>query len=264
MELIIGIILGFLLGFTGAGGSVFTVPLLVVLMGMPVNIAMGTALGAVALSAMYGVSSQYRNIEWSQGLLLGCIGMLTAPLGRWMSANIAELWLLIGFSALAIAIAVVMWRHAGARPRLVGPPEPDVNRDICCELGISGVARQLQTKRWVTVSGGLGIGFLSGLFGVGGGIFIVPFLNCVVGLSITAAVATSLFVIALVSSVGFLSHLALFPNFDFLIMLKIVIAGIAGLILGQRFALRVNGNQQQKFVAVLLSLISSFALFERI
>ena len=54
---------------------------------------------------------------------------------------------------------------------------------------------------------GLGIGILSGMFGIGGGAMIVPLLNAVFQLPMTAASATSLFSIAPTSISGSLRHL---------------------------------------------------------
>ena len=54
---------------------------------------------------------------------------------------------------------------------------------------------------------GLLIGILSGLFGIGGGIMIIPTLNLVFGLSPLASAATSLFVVAPTAISGTYRHL---------------------------------------------------------
>lgn len=53
---------------------------------------------------------------------------------------------------------------------------------------------------------GSATGLLSGLFGVGGGFLIVPALVLVASLPMRRAVATSLWVIAIISALGFASH----------------------------------------------------------
>jgi len=53
MLLTIGVVIVLLLGLTGAGGSVFAVPLLVMLAGIPMVDAVGISLGAVAVSTLY-------------------------------------------------------------------------------------------------------------------------------------------------------------------------------------------------------------------
>ena len=73
MILLVGLIIGLVLGLTGAGGSVFAVPLLILLAKLPVNEAIGLALGAVSISALYGSISNWRehNILWSPALVPG-------------------------------------------------------------------------------------------------------------------------------------------------------------------------------------------------
>jgi len=57
MSIIIGFIIGSVLGLTGAGGSIFAVPLLILLLNLAPSEAMGIGLGAVMASAMLGVSA---------------------------------------------------------------------------------------------------------------------------------------------------------------------------------------------------------------
>ena len=54
MELAVGLVIGGILGLTGAGGAAFALPLLVLLVGLPVQQAIGLSLATVALSAGYG------------------------------------------------------------------------------------------------------------------------------------------------------------------------------------------------------------------
>lgn len=86
MLLIIGMIIGLALGLTGAGGSVFAVPLLMLLAGMPMADAVGISLGAVAASTIYSslrnlVQKQSAPLLWQPGVILAGAGALTAPLG---------------------------------------------------------------------------------------------------------------------------------------------------------------------------------------
>jgi len=60
MVLLIGVVIGLVLGLTGAGGSIFAVPLLILLLSLPVNEAVGIALGAVSISALYGTVNNWR------------------------------------------------------------------------------------------------------------------------------------------------------------------------------------------------------------
>lgn len=50
------------------------------------------------------------------------------------------------------------------------------------------------------------VGFLTGLFGVGGGFLIIPALVLLLGLPMTVAVGTSLVIIVINSVAGFTAH----------------------------------------------------------
>ena len=76
MSVVIGLVIGLVLGLTGAGGSIFAVPLLMLLLGLPINDAIGIALGAVAVSAFIGTLSNWRAqyILWVPAIALGLGG----------------------------------------------------------------------------------------------------------------------------------------------------------------------------------------------
>ena len=109
MSVLIGLVIGLVLGLTGAGGSIFAVPLLMLLLGLPINDAIGIALGAVAVSALIGTLSNWRAqyILWIPAISLGLGGALVAPIGKQLGAQLPPVVLLVGFSALACIIALI-------------------------------------------------------------------------------------------------------------------------------------------------------------
>ena len=118
MSVLIGLVIGLVLGLTGAGGSIFAVPLLMLLLGLPINDAIGIALGAVAVSAFIGTLSNWRAqyILWVPAIALGLGGALVAPIGKNLGAQLPPLVLLVGFCALAFIIAGIMWRQTITAP----------------------------------------------------------------------------------------------------------------------------------------------------
>ena len=112
--LLVGALVGFSLGVTGAGGSILAVPLLILALDMRPQEAMGVSLGAVSAAAMVGVLVR-RHLHppnWQFALGLSATGMLTAPVGRWAANMVSETAVLLLFSVLALYIAVKMWRSA--------------------------------------------------------------------------------------------------------------------------------------------------------
>jgi uncharacterized membrane protein YfcA len=268
LEICVGIIVGLVLGLTGAGGAVFAVPMFVLLLGFSPNDAMGASLGIVSISAMVGVFVRLNKkiicIGTAFAMLVG--GALFAPVGRWLGSKTDETMLMIGFSILALFIASRMWRQARAQRRQAS-------------LDVS-VIEPIKPQGWVMLGAGSATGLLSGLFGVGGGFFIVPILTLYGRMDMRRAAATSLLVIAVVSSSGFISHLVMkmmsdsqhyvisvdakMSTFDRLSdwynliyraagiadLLYIALGAIIGMVIGSKMSSKVTGPRLQEAFAV--------------
>lgn len=103
---------------------------------------------------------------------------------------------------------------------------------------------------------GLGAGVLSGLFGVGGGVLIVPALIFVVGMSSHMAVGTSLG--ALLLPVGLLGAVAYYRtgNLDLKASLLIALGLFLGAYFGARVALSLSAVHLTRAFAVFLALVA--------
>lgn len=260
MILLIGFIIGLVLGLTGAGGSVFAVPLLMLLGGLTMPDAVGISLGAVAASALFGSlrNGRGKTILWTPGIILALTGMLLAPVGQWLSARIPATTLLVSFCALAIIIAVRMWLAASRSPehaRVVrgGNFSAQASPGLLCKLSKSG---QFELRpRCVSglIIGGAVVGLLSGLFGVGGGFLIVPLLLALSPISMGQAVSTSLVIIAAISSSGFISHALMHPAINTGLLGLIVVGGLLGMTLSQLISHKIaNASLQKIFAASLI------------
>ena len=271
MLLLIGLFIGLILGLTGAGGSVFAVPLLLLVGGFSMSDATGISLGAVAASTTYAslrnfLSRTNPSVLWKPGVILAISGALTAPAGKWLGMQWDEQWLIGGFSMLALSIAARMWFAAQKNPdsaqfvragNFAATPSPD----HLCNLSPSG---QFELRpRCVSglFIGGLVVGVLSGLFGVGGGFLIVPLLLALSAVTMAQAVSTSLLIIALISSSGFASHLLLSDSLQWQWLLLVAGGGVIGMILGQAIGKKIANALLQKLFAVGLLIVSALMIF---
>ena len=173
LALLVGCVIGLVLGLTGAGGSVFAVPLLTLVLGLPVDHAIGISLGAVGISAALGVVARLRlhEIAWLPAVSISMTGVITAPLGRTVGSWTHDGLLLLSFSILALYIAASIWRQSSKlqptsmRASLSSGPVQVISDT---QAGISpNVIRRVFSLAGIGVFAGL----LSGFFGVGGGFF---------------------------------------------------------------------------------------------
>jgi uncharacterized membrane protein YfcA len=106
----------------------------------------------------------------------------------------------------------------------------------------------------------VGVGFLSGLFGVGGGFLIVPALTAGLAFSIRAAIGTSLAVITLISTVGVAVHLASGRSMDAELALVMGAATFAGAAGGAALSPRLPQRALARGFACLVIAVAGYLL----
>lgn len=248
LTLLYGGIVGLSLGFTGGGGSIFAVPLLVYGLGLDFRSAVALSLAVVGLTAAYGAAIQARegNVLWRAGAVLGLGGILSAPLGARIGTQMPERLSLLLFAALMAFIGLQMLRRK------------DVDLDGV-PLSWMRCQREAGEKPHFSFScagkilgAGALSGLLSGIFGVGGGFLIVPALLIVACASIEEALATSLVGICIIAASGFLANTASLAPGSWLIAAWFLAGSAIGMILGIRSKARLSPR--------ILSLIFGFSV----
>jgi uncharacterized protein len=113
------------------------------------------------------------------------------------------------------------------------------------------------------VAAGSGIGFLTGLFGVGGGFVIVPALTLLLGLTMPEAIGTSLLVIAINSGVALLLRLGQ-STIEWRIAIPFTVAAIAGVLTGKRLADRLDPKSSLRWFAAMLVAVAIYTAIHAI
>jgi uncharacterized membrane protein YfcA len=234
LSMLFGAFVGFALGLTGGGGSLLAVPLLVYGLAIAPREAFGVSLAAVGATALVGVVPRIRagQVEVGTGMLFAIAGMLGAPLGTWVAGMIPETVLLALFAVLMLVVAWRMWKSQTTNEETLQAACDTDDRGPSCQRTADGKLRLTSRCAILLVVIGLITGFLSGMFGVGGGFVIVPALVLFSGMSIHKAVATSLLVIVLVSISGVASHFAAGRGISLEVTGLFVLGGVIGMSLG--------------------------------
>ena len=101
---------------------------------------------------------------------------------------------------------------------------------------------------------GVFVGIMSGLLGIGGGVFMVPIMVTYFAISQHEAHATSLAVVlptALVSAIVYGFH----GQTDMVLSLQIVIGSIVGANIGARVMQKIPAAQLKRFFGLMLALV---------
>ena len=267
MFLLTGILIGLVLGLTGAGGSVFAVPLLIMLTGISVHQAVGLSLGAVAVTAMFGClrAKTRKTILFLPAMLLAVTGILLVPLGQWLGHQLDPQVLVLSFALLAIVITLQMWRMASRNPETSSITRAsdlamDNSQGLLCRLSPNGQFQMRPRCMSGLLIGGAVVGVFSGIFGVGGGFLIVPLLLSLSQVSFRQAVGTSLLVITMISSIGFINFLLMSEsaqNLPVYHMFWLMAGGVIGMLSGQLLTDKIANARLQKIFAIALIVIVS-------
>lgn len=230
LELVLaGLTIGLMLGILGGGGAIFTAPLLIYGFDVTPLVATTVSLVVVLLAALSGLVGHHRagSIRWREGVLFGLVGTAGAALGSLVAVIVPERALLGGFAVLLLVAAVAMAR----------PPqkvlEGEHHRHVV-----------------VVVLVALGVGLVTGFFGVGGGFVIVPALVLALGFGMREAAATGLLVIAINA---FAALLVRGPEYlDWAIALPMAAGAMAGSAAGAFVAPHVPKEALRKGFAALM------------
>jgi uncharacterized membrane protein YfcA len=264
-----GTVVGFSMGLTGAGGSLLASPMLVYGIGFSARDAVGISLAAVGCTALIGAVPRMRSdrIDVRAGLIVAACGMLTAPLGTRLAGLLNEVVLLTAFAGLMLTIAVHMLRSASVasgRTRGSGSEEDAIHAAAMDSVAPSPTVPVTKLRKRYRIVllmiVGLMTGFLSGLFGVGGGFILVPALLLVTRMRIDRAIGTSLLCIFLVSVSGVTSLALHHQRIPLRETTLFIIGGVLGLLPASRIAGRVSGPKLQRVFASSIILIAGFVV----
>ena len=265
LSLFFGAFVGFSLGLTGGGGSIFAVPLLIYGLGIAPHQAVVISLAAVGATALVGALQRWyaREIEIGIGGVFALGGVLGTPIGSWVGHQLPGNLLLLLFAGLMILIASRMWLRAVNKPdearvvraSLEKSPAP---QGPACRLDPSGKIKLTAPCLGIMALTGVLTGILSGLFGVGGGFVIVPALIFFSTIDFHRAVATSLLTIALISGSGVAIQVASGEIIALDITSFFVAGGILGMGLGMILSRAISGPRLQQTFAFIIITVALF------
>ena len=244
-----GLAIGLAVGTLGGGGSVLAVPVLVYILGQSVPEATTASLVVVAAGAVAAGLSHARagRVCWRHAASFTAAAVPGIALGTVAAQLVSGPLLLAGFALVMLAAAHATWRKAED----CGPESnPPWERAHACP--------PLRLPR--DVAAGAAVGFVTGLFGVGGGFLIVPTLAIALAFTMRTAVGTSLVIITATSLVGLGIHLLAGRAVDVDVTTALTLACVTGAVAGAVAAPRIPQRALGRGFALLVAVVASYLL----
>ncbi len=250
---IFGVILGLIASMVGIGGGAFIVPILIILYGFEPANAIGTSLTCIIFTAAAATINYWRQkrIFFKTGLIMA---VLTAP-GAFLGAYITtilppdELGSAFAVFIILIALRLIFEKNPFKRgsTRDVSPSRKALESDDAV----------LASRKTLVAGVFLGFfgGIAAGLFGLGGGVLVVPIMTLAMGMPIHAATATSMFTMVFTTASGVTQHyVANHVNIEYALLLAV--GTVVGAQLGAHWSRKVSGNNLRRILAVVLVIVA--------
>jgi uncharacterized membrane protein YfcA len=253
-----GVAAGVFGSLLGLGGGILIVPLLTLVFGLPLRVAVGVSLVCVIVTSGAAASVYLeRNVaNLRLGMLLELFTAAGAVIGGAIAFLLDEQVLAGLFAALLVYVAVTMLRSATRRSAGETPEIASVGH----ESGAAGrtFAERLSGPdyRIVRLRGGavgsVLAGIVSALLGIGGGLVKVPVMHLIMAVPLRVATATSNLMIGITASTSAIVYL-LRGGIDPYVAGPTAVGVFLGATLGSRTAHRVDLRLLRLlFVVVLL------------
>jgi len=245
--------IGLVLGLTGGGGSILTVPILVYLMSINPVTATAYSLFIVGTTSTFGAIQNYRKnlVDIKNGFIFAIPSFIAVYLTRkYIVPEIPKVIiespiLITKDTFLMLFFAVIMVFGALS---VLKKKSQNTNSEEKRNLILIGI----QTFT---------IGIIIGLVGAGGGFLIIPSLILFAKLPMRKAVGTSLFIIAMNSLVGFIGDVQNL-EIDWLFLLTFSAISVVGIFIGMYLTKYTNESQLKQIFAYFVLVMAAIILLK--
>jgi len=261
----LGVLAGLVLGALGGGGAILTIPVLIYLLHLSPHAATTASLVIVGVSSLAAVPAHLRRSTCRVGdaLVLAAVGTIGTYAGSRASSAVPGEVLVVLLASLLAVVGGLMIRRAGGHGE--PPPAPPGSARAVSSGSVDADPPALRSSPGhlaKVVAVAIGIGLLTGFFGVGGGFAIVPALTLVLGYRVQVAVGTSLLVVALNSATALLSRLSTGGAMNWTLIALFTAGAIAGSLAGGWIGRRTSPARLQQAFGILLFLVAAYMLLQ--
>ncbi|MBZ0212016.1 MAG: sulfite exporter TauE/SafE family protein [Hyphomicrobium sp.] len=263
-----GCAVGFLSGLFGVGGGFLLTPLLI-FMGVPTAVAVGTGSMQILASSVSGALAQYRrrNVDVKMGAVLVVGGVAGSIIG----VSLMKILRQVGQFDLFVSLSYVTFLGAVGALMLI----ESIGSIQRTQAGQAVSVRKTGQHSWVHglplkmrfhrsklyISAlppamiGAFVGFMAAIMGVGGGFVMVPAMIYLLRVPTSIVIGTSLFQIVFVMAVTTLLQAMQNKAVDVVLALLLIVGGVVGDQFGAAAGGRLKGEQLRFMLAALVLLV---------
>lgn len=262
--LLLGGGVGFLSGLFGVGGGFLMTPLLIFI-GVPPAVAVGTQANQLVGASVSGVLAHWRrnNVDVKLGLVMLSGGTVGTALGVWIFGLLQALGhidLVISLSYvlfLGTVSSLMLWESVGAIIR--GRGSVATRSKLHHHTWLHGLPFKMRFPRsrlYISALLPALIGFVCGLLvaimGIGGGFLLVPAMIYILGMPTALVAGTSLFQIVFTTGIAAFLQAVGNQTVDIMLALLLLVGGVIGAQFGTRIGAKLRGEQARALLALVV------------
>lgn len=265
----LGAAVGFLSGFFGVGGGFLLTPLLIFL-GIPPAVAVGTGAVQVVASSVSGAVAQYQrnSVDVKMGLVMLSGGLVGTGIG----VEAVRLLRKAGQFDIAVSLCYVTFLGVIGTLMMI----ESLNSWRKTRAGTNSAARRSGQHSWVDglplkmrfqrsklyISAvppaviGMFVGFLAAIMGIGGGFVMIPAMIYLLRMPASVVVGTSLFQIVFVAAFAVLLQAVQNHTVDIVLAALLIAGGVLGAQFGTLSGQRLRVELMRTLLAALVLLVA--------
>jgi uncharacterized membrane protein YfcA len=267
---------GMMSGIFGVGGGFLMTPLLI-FMGIPAPVAVGTEANQIVASSVSGALAHFRrgNVDLKMGTMLLIGGIIGSTFGVWLFKILSA----VGQIDMVIRLAYVVFLgiigglmlieslRAIRRTKLASGPRRKLHEHHWFH-GLPFKMRFRRSKLYISallpLTVGALVGILAAIMGVGGGFVMVPAMIYVLGMPTSVVIGTSLFQIVFVTAN--VTFLQAYQNqtVDILLGALLIVGGVIGAQVGTRIGAKLPGEKMRFLLAAMVVSVCLKMLYDLI
>lgn len=233
-------LLGIVIGLTGSGGGVLSIPILFYCFNKSLAAATTYSFIITGCSSALGALRYRSQIEYKKALCIAPVSMIAVLLSRryileaipeYIVGMTKQELLLYGLSVFMLICSYLMLRSV---------PYKQGRKDNLMTLALTGAI----------------LGILMGMLGISGGFIMVPVFMIYARMPIKNAIATSLFIVTMNATSVVISQSSKITHNDYWIIATLTALNMCGMLIGTLLINKISSNKIKKLVGYIIMIVA--------